>query len=114
MTKIPLPGEPMKGSASGRPIIAALHLLSRRWILRIIWELRDGALGFRELQNRCEKMSPDTLSTRLSELKLVRIVETNEQGHWQLTPLGYAMEPALVSLNGWSESWAKHLEKGNS
>lgn len=109
MTKTPLPGKPMKGSASGRPIIAAMNLLSRRWILRIIWELRDGALGFRDLQTRCEKMSPDTLSTRLNELKVAGIVENNSQGLWQLSALGYAMESALVELNGWAELWAQEL-----
>lgn len=101
----------MKGSASGRPIIAALNLLSRRWILRIIWELRDGALGFRDLQTRCEKMSPDTLSTRLNELKVAGIVESNSHGHWQLSSLGHSMEPALSALNDWSESWAKQLAR---
>lgn len=101
----------MKGSASGRPIVAAMNLLSRRWILRIIWELRDGAIGFRDLQARCEKMSPDTLSTRLNELKVAGIVENNGLGHWQLSSLGHAMEPALVELNSWSESWAKQLAK---
>ena len=104
----------MKGSASGRPIIAALNLLSRRWILRIIWELRDGALGFRDLQTRCEKMSPDTLSTRLNELKVAGIVKSNGQGHWQLSSIGHEMEPALSALNGWSQSWAEQLEKDSN
>ena len=111
MTQIPLPGTPVKGSTSGRPIIAAMNLLSRRWILRVIWELRNGPLGFRDLQVRCEKMSPDTLSTRLNELKVAEIIENNEQGQWQLSALGHAMEPALTSLNDWSESWAKQLSK---
>jgi DNA-binding HxlR family transcriptional regulator len=38
----PRPGEPVRGSATGRPLIAALDLFGRRWSLRIIWELRDG------------------------------------------------------------------------
>ena len=32
----------VRGSQSGRPIMALLDLLGRRWSLRIIWELRDG------------------------------------------------------------------------
>ena len=39
-----LPGQPVRGSASGRPIMALLDLLGRRWALRILWELRDGPL----------------------------------------------------------------------
>ena len=38
----PRPGRRVRGSRSGRPIMAALDLLGRRWALRILWELRDG------------------------------------------------------------------------
>lgn len=105
MAKVPLPGKPMRGSESGRPIMAAMNIFSRRWVLRIIWELRDGACGFRELQARCEKMSPDTLSTRLNELKTAGIVVNDAQNQWQLSELGYALKPALTELNRWSKLW---------
>jgi DNA-binding HxlR family transcriptional regulator len=32
----------VRGSKSGRPIMALLDLLGRRWTLRILWELREG------------------------------------------------------------------------
>ena len=44
----------VRGSRSGRPIMALLDLLGRRWTLRVLWELRADALGFRELQARCD------------------------------------------------------------
>ena len=34
----------VRGSRSGRPIMALLDLLGRRWTLRILWELREQAL----------------------------------------------------------------------
>ena len=43
-----LPGRPVRGSTSGRPLMAALDLFGRRWMLRVMWELRDGPAGFRE------------------------------------------------------------------
>ena len=54
----PLPGRPVRGSATGRPIMALLDLLGRRWALRVLWELRAGPVpGFRELQSRCGGVS---------------------------------------------------------
>ena len=44
------PGVSVRGSRSGRPIMAALDLLGRRWALRILWELRAGPLTFRAIR----------------------------------------------------------------
>ena len=43
--RLPRPGVPVRGSATGRPLMAAMDLLGRRWALRILWELRDGPRG---------------------------------------------------------------------
>ena len=48
--------------------MAALDLLGRRWALRVLWELRGGPLGFRELQTRCDGMSSSVLRTRVNYL----------------------------------------------
>lgn len=107
--KTPLPGRPVPGSRTGRPIMAALNLLSRRWVLRIVWELREGPLGFRDMQARCDQMSPNTLSTRLAELREAGIVAHDAAGDWILTPLGRALEPALRELGRWAAEWAQAL-----
>ena len=111
-SKTPLPGRPVRGSASGRPIMAALDLLSRRWVLRILWELRQGPRGFREMQALCDQMSPNTLSTRLFELKEAGIVSHDVEGHWQLTPLGQKLGPALGALGTWSAEWERAIRTG--
>jgi len=41
----PRPGRPVRGSRTGRPIMALLDLLGRRWVLRILWELREAGYG---------------------------------------------------------------------
>lgn len=105
----PLPGKSVKGSESGRPIMAALNLLSRRWVLRIIWELRKGPCGFRDMQARCNQLSPTTLSTRLGELKEAGLVAHDERGAWQLTQLGKSLKPVLTELVLWSDEWAAQL-----
>ena len=54
----PRPGRRVRGSATGRPIMAALDLLGRRWALRVLWELRAGGLTFRALRDASGGVSP--------------------------------------------------------
>ena len=110
----PLPGRPVRGSESGRPIMAALNLLSRRWVLRILWELRRNACGFRDLQTLCDQMSPHTLSTRLAELREAGIVAHDPEGNWALTPLGRKLGPALKALDVWSSDWERTLKDADA
>jgi DNA-binding HxlR family transcriptional regulator len=103
--RTPRPGVPVRGSESGRPVMAALDLLGRRWALRILWELSQAPAGFRELQRRCERMSSSVLSTRLTELADTRLLALHEDGY-HLTPLGEDLVAALQPLNAWATRWA--------
>ncbi len=68
----------VRGSRSGRPIMALLDLLGRRWTLRIVWELRDDrSLTSRALRTACDDASPTVLQTRLSELREARTGRTD-------------------------------------
>ncbi|MGC7094906.1 winged helix-turn-helix transcriptional regulator [Amycolatopsis lurida] len=102
----PKPGRPVRGSTTGRPIMAALDLLGRRWALRVIWELHQGTAGFRELQRRCERMSSSVLTTRLAELTDAGLVTLSGEGY-HLTPLGTDLVAALLPLESWSQTWAE-------
>ncbi len=89
--------------------MALLDLLGRRWTLRILWELQAGPLGFREAQHRCGGMSPSVLSTRLRELASARLVETDAENRWLLTPVARSLGALLAPLVGWAEIWARTL-----
>jgi DNA-binding HxlR family transcriptional regulator len=102
---VPRPGKPVRGSRTGRPIMALLDLLGRRWALRVLWELRDGALTFRELQARCGGMSPSVLNERLAELREAGIVE--DADGYALTTEGARLLKALAPLQRWAERWPK-------
>ncbi len=106
---VPRPGKPVRGSTTGRPLMAALDLFGRRWSLRVIWELNDGPLGFRALQQRCESMSSSVLRQRLIELAEARIVEQHPDTRYALTPLGADAYTALRPLVRWSTRWAEQL-----
>jgi DNA-binding HxlR family transcriptional regulator len=102
---IPMPGRPVRGSESGKPIMALLDLLSRRWALRVIWELRDQPLLFRSLQQRCDGMSSSVLNQRLQELRAAGIVELVDGGYG-LTREGQRLLEAYPPIKAWADRWA--------
>ncbi len=106
---MPKPGTPVRGSDTGRPIMAIFDLLGRKWLARIVWELRETPMTFRELQGRCDNMSPTVLNQRLSELREVRVVEISPEGGYTLSPSGKALLKSLGPLLAWSEKWAVEL-----
>jgi DNA-binding HxlR family transcriptional regulator len=103
---VPEPGRPVRGSDTGRPLMAALDLFGRRWNLRIVWELRDEPVGFRALQQRCDNMSSSVLRQRLTELAGAHIVEQRPDTTYALTDLGRDAHQALMPLVRWSDRWA--------
>ncbi len=102
----PLPGLPVRGSTSGRPLMAALDLLGRRWTLRILWELRDGHLGARALKARCDDMSSSVLYQRLAELRMAGLIEQDDDEAYGLTSLGRQLGDAIAPLQRWAERWS--------
>jgi DNA-binding HxlR family transcriptional regulator len=104
----PVPGRPVRGSSSGRPIMALLDLLGRRWALRVLWELRTGeSLTFRELQARCSEVSSSVLNDRLRELRGAGIVVSERGRGYSLTPEGRRLLGDLAPLDGWAQRWAR-------
>jgi DNA-binding HxlR family transcriptional regulator len=104
----PKPNQPVRGSKTGRPIMALLDLLSRRMALRILWELRDEKLNFRALQAAADT-NPSLLNVRLKELREARLVALTEAGYG-LTPQGRELLEAFLPLNTWADKWARQLD----
>ena len=96
----------VRGSRSGRPIMAALDLLGRRWALRVLWELREGALSFRGLQQRCDGVSPSVLNARLAELREAGVLASHAGEGYVLTRAGVALLAALAPLDAWAKNWS--------
>lgn len=107
MTKgqTPQPGRQVRGSTTGRPLMAALDLLGRRWALRILWELRHGPVGARALRARCDGMSSSVLYERLRELVDAGLVDKGGEGY-RLTEMGSALGSALGPLDRWATTWS--------
>ncbi len=101
--------------------MAAFDLVSRRWALRIIWELHHAPapLTFRALRDASGAISSSVLTRRLAELGEVGIVDRvdGEQaggdgagGGYVLTAIGERLVMSLEPFAEWSRVWAAQLE----
>lgn len=86
-------------------MLATMELIGQRWILRVLWELEPGCLGFLELRRRMGNCSSSMLSTRLQHLQTAGVITKNADKTYELTPAGLALTAALQPLWDWSERW---------
>jgi DNA-binding HxlR family transcriptional regulator len=100
----------VRGSTTGRPIMALLDLLGRRWSLRIVWELRDRPLTSRALRTACDEASPTVLQARLSELREAGFVKLANDGYG-LTATGRELFETFLPLHRFAERWNKATTK---
>jgi DNA-binding HxlR family transcriptional regulator len=96
----------VRGSTTGRPIMVLLDLLGRRWVLRLVWELRLEPRRFRELQDAIGA-SPTIVNARLADLREAKLVELDPEKGYRLTALGGELLQLFMPLHVWSEKWAK-------
>jgi DNA-binding HxlR family transcriptional regulator len=88
--------------------MALLDLLGRRWVLRILWELREEpASTFRDLQIRCGNISSSVLNERLRELREAGILTTGEKNGYELTAEGRSLLAAIAPLDEWAAGWSR-------
>ncbi len=76
--------------------------LGRRWALRVIWELRAGALTFRGLQAACGHISPSVLQARVHELVRIGVVEKIPRLGYRLSGSGEQLYLQLEPLGDWA------------
>ena len=112
MGKTPTPGRRVRGSRTGRPIMALIDLLGRRWAMRVIWELQGARLTFRALQEACDGVSPTVLNERLRELRASGLLESSGAAGYGLTPLGRELIEQFLPLVAWSTRWAASVTRG--
>lgn len=94
----------VRGSTSGRPIMRLLDTLGKRWSLRVLWELRDTRLTFRELQARCDNVSPTSLNARLKELRALQLIDLTDAGYGY-TKWGKELGEQMITLDIWASKW---------
>ena len=107
-TRIPRPGRAVRGSRSGRPVMALLDLLGRRWALRVLFDLHEGGpQGFAELQARATGISPSVLAQRLRDLVDAGLVRVGADGRYAPGPDEAELARILLALDAWATRWAR-------
>ena len=112
MARTPRPGRAVRGSRTGRPIMALMDLLGRRWALRVVWELREDRLTFRALQEACGGVSPSVLNERLRELRESGLLDSMGTDGYGLTALGRELIEQFLPLVAWSTKWTAAITRG--
>ncbi|MGH8165915.1 MAG: winged helix-turn-helix transcriptional regulator [Woeseiaceae bacterium] len=79
-----------------------LDMSGRRWSLRVVWELRRGALNFRGLREACGGISPGVLQRRLHEWRKAGVVEMIPGLGYRLTARGEHLFRLLAPLTDWA------------
>ncbi|MBF4999948.1 helix-turn-helix transcriptional regulator [Nocardia sp. BSTN01] len=75
-------------------------------MLRIVWELAPGPLGFLELRRRMDNCSSSMLSVRLQTLQAAGVIVKRADKAYELTTAGGELVRALEPLWVWA---AGHL-----
>jgi DNA-binding HxlR family transcriptional regulator len=89
-------------------------LLEARYALRVLWALRDGhPQTFRLLQDSVGGVTPNTLNTRLKELRAAGLVDHGGSGYG-LTPVGVDLLKRLSDLQAFSNKWAAMQAKATN
>ena len=88
---------------------AAIHQLFERlecrYALRVLWALRDGhPQTFRLLHDSVGGITPNTLNTRLKELRAANLVTHGSDGY-SLTPSGTDLVKRLSDLQAFATKW---------
>jgi DNA-binding HxlR family transcriptional regulator len=88
-----------------------LGLLESRYAIRVLWALKDGhAQTFRLLQDSVGGITPNTLNTRIKELREAGLVNHGNEGY-VVTSLGADLLKRLADLPAFASKWAANQAK---
>lgn len=83
-----------------------LSLLESRYAIRVLWALRDGhPQTFRLLQDSVGGITPNTLNTRIKELREAGLMGHGDDGYI-VTPTGADLLKRLSDLPAFATRWA--------
>ena len=82
-----------------------LALLEARYAIRVLWALRDGhPQTFRLLQDSVGGITPNTLNTRIKELREAGLMTHGSDGYG-VTPSGADLLKRLNDLQAFATKW---------
>jgi DNA-binding HxlR family transcriptional regulator len=98
-------------SKENAAISQLLGLLESRYAIRVLWALRDGhAQTFRLLQDSVGGITPNTLNTRIKELREAGLVNHGNDGYI-VTASGSDLLKRLSDLPAFAAKWVANQAK---
>lgn len=83
-----------------------LGLLETRYALRILWALKDGRpQKFRLLQDGITGLTPNTLNTRIKNLRAADLLNHGKEGYF-VTPQGADLLKRISDLSSFATKWS--------
>ena len=83
-----------------------LSLLESRYAIRVLWALKDGhPQTFRLLQDSIGGITPNTLNTRIKELRQAGLMGHGDDGYL-VTPTGADLLKRISELSAFAGRWA--------
>ena len=105
--------------ACGCPVAAFQKMISGKYKLRILWDLKDGALRYGEIRSGLlrgaegtAEIAPRVLSRELKALAQTGLIDRKDYGvvppkvEYRLTPKGRSFVPVIAAVRKWG---ARHL-----
>jgi len=90
-----------------------LSLLESRYAIRVLWALRDGhAQTFRLLQDSVGGVTPNTLNTRIKELRAAGLITHGKDGYI-VTSQGADLLKRMAEIPAFALRWAATQAKKN-
>ncbi|MFO6421169.1 winged helix-turn-helix transcriptional regulator [Hylemonella sp. W303a] len=100
------------GTKDSAAVGQLLALLESRYAMRVIWALRDGhAQTFRLLQDSVGGITPNTLNTRLKELRATGLLHHDTEGYL-LTTTGIELARRLGEMTAYAPKWSASQGRG--
>ena len=89
-------------------------LLESRYALRVLWALKDGhPQTFRLLQDSIGSITPNTLNTRIKELRVAGLMTHGTNGY-TLTSPGADLLKRMGEVQAFAGKWASNLAKASA
>jgi len=92
-------------SKENAAVFQLFEKLECRYALRVLWALRDGhPQTFRLLQDSVGGITPNTLNTRIKELREAGLVDHGSEGY-TVTPTGQDLLKRLSDVQAFANRW---------
>jgi DNA-binding HxlR family transcriptional regulator len=115
-------GAATRRGRSGCPVLKFQRMVSGKYKIRILWDLKDGARRYGEIRSGLLRggdgsaaIAPRVLSRELKALSESGLIQRRDYGtvppkvDYRLTPMGKSFVPVIDAIRKWGE---RHLVAG--